>query len=110
MSELSGLERVCIETVAQRHWPHLVIDGLQVVGREATGVGLFVSLSDMNGQPLPDGVYEAGGCIIEMDGLPHGLDFAICVSGGYMHHLELVTPGDSWDGVERSWRLVGLDD
>jgi len=104
--QLSPLERECVRVVVAAHWPDLNLDGLVVTSRENTGVGRFVRLRDTNQQPLQDGVYEAGGRVVEMEGLPLGLDFALCVSGGHLDHLELVAPGASWDGVDRPWKMV----
>lgn len=103
---LSPLERECIRVVARRHWPDLALDGLVVMSREFTGVGKYIGLQDRNLQSLQDGVYEAGGRTVVMEGLPLGLDFAVCVSNGQLDHLELVAPGSSWDGLERPWRIV----
>lgn len=104
--QLSPLEKECIRVVATAHWPDIALHGLVVMSRENTGVGRFIRLHDENQQSLKDGVYEAGGRMVEMEGLPLGLDFAVCVSDGRLDHLELVAPGASWDGVERPWRML----
>lgn len=107
MSEhLSPLERECVRVVAAAHWPDLSLDGLVVRSRENTGVGRFVGILDRNQQLLPDGVYEAAGRVVEMEGLPLGLDFALCVCDGHLDHLELVSPGAAWDGIDRPWRML----
>jgi hypothetical protein len=105
--ELTPLERACVEAVASVHWPAIQLDKLRVTSREDTGVGCYVNLVDGHHQSLPDGVFESGGRIVEMEGLAFGLDFALCVSGGQLHHLELVSPGPGgWDGIERPWKVV----
>lgn len=104
--QLSPLERECIRVVVAAHWPELALDGVVAINRENTGVGRFVRIEDRNLQTLKDGVYEAGGRMVEMEGLPLGLDFAVCVSDGHLDHLEIVAPGASWDGVERPWRML----
>src|SRR5262245_31622302 len=107
-SELTPLERTCIELVASEHWPKIRLDGLRVTRRENTGVGCYVHLEDTNQQVLPDGTYETGQRAIEMEGVPLGLDFAVAVSSSHIHHLELVTASaDGWDGVEREWKVIG---
>ena len=105
--ELTSLERTCIETVAFVHWPDLRLDGIHVARREFTGIGAYIYLEDSHGQCLVDGVYEAGGRMIEMEGLRFGLDFALCVTSSRLDHIELVAPGSTgWDGVTRPWRLL----
>lgn len=106
-TQLTALERVCIETVVAVHWPQFEVAGLRVINRDNTGVGRYVYLLDANQQRLPDGVYEAGGRIIEMQGLPLGLDFALTVESGRLDFLEIVAPGSGgWDGSERPWQLL----
>lgn len=105
-TQLTPLERACIETVVAVHWPQFKIDGLKVTSRENTGVGRYVYLVDSNQQQVPDGVYEAGGRVIEMQGLRLGLDFALTVDSSRLGLLEIVAPGSSgWEGVERPWKL-----
>jgi hypothetical protein len=107
-SELTPLERTCIELVASEHWPTLRLDGLRVTRRENSGVGRYVYLEDTNRQVLPDGTYETSQRAIEMEGLPLGLDFAIAVLSSHIHHLEIVTAStEGWDGVERGWKVIG---
>ena len=106
-TKLTELERACLETIAAVHWPSLKLDGLMVGRRENTGVGRFVYLLDSCEQDVPDGVYEAGGRVIEMEGLRFGLDFALTATGNRLDLLEIVAPGSAgWDGVERPWRML----
>jgi hypothetical protein len=106
-TELTPLERACVELVASEHWPDFRLDGLRVTRRENTGVGRYVHLEDLNQQGLVDGTYETRERAIDMDGLRFGLDFAVAVLSSRIDHLELVTAGsDGWDGVEREWRIV----
>jgi hypothetical protein len=104
---LTPLERACIEAVVHVHWPQFKIEALRVANRENTGVGQYVYIIDLNQQQLPDGVFEAGGRMIEMEGLHLGLDFALTVETGQLQFLELIAPGSGgWDGVERPWKLL----
>lgn len=106
-SELTPLERRCLELVFAEHWPGFRVDGIRATKRENTGVGRFTFLADSNHHVLKDGVYETRGHSIEMEGLSLGLDFAVGVLSSRVDHLELVTPGrDGWDGVERPWQLL----
>lgn len=106
-TSLTALERACVETIVAEHWPSLKLGDVTVIRREDTGVGKYVYLVDSGEQEVPDGVYEAGGRVIEMDGLQLGLDFALTVTGNRLDLLEIVTPGSSgWDGVERPWRML----
>ena len=106
-SELTPLERACVELVAKEHWPEFRIDGLRVTKRENTGVGRYVHMEDLHEQHLVDGVYETRERAVEMEGVKLGLDFAIAVQSSRIVHLELVTAGsDGWDGVEREWTIV----
>lgn len=104
---LTALERACVEAIVCAHWPALRLDGLTAARREYTGVGSYVYLVDVHEQDLPDGVYEAGSRMVEMQGLRFGLDFAVTVTGQRMDFLEIVAPGPvGWDGVERPWRML----
>jgi hypothetical protein len=106
-TELTPLERACVELVAREHWPGFRLDGLRVTRRENTGVGGYVHLEDLNQQDLVDGIYETRERAIDMEGVRLGLDFAVAVLSSRIDHLELVTAGsDGWDGVERKWRIV----
>jgi hypothetical protein len=104
---LSPLERTLVELVAAEHWPGFRVERLQVVRREDTGVGRYVYFEDLDAQPLTDGTYAAEGRIVEMQGIRNGLFFVIEVSSSRINYLELVTCGsDTWDGMERDWRVV----
>ena len=106
-TELSPLERACVELVASEHWSGFRLDGLRVTRRENTGVGRYVHLEDLNQQDLADGTYETRERAIDMEGVRLGLDFAVAVLSSRIDHLELVTAGsDGWDGVEREWRII----
>jgi hypothetical protein len=106
-TELTPLERACVELVAREHWPDFRLDGLRVMRRENTGVGRYVELEDLNQQDLVDGTYETRERAIDMEGVRLGLDFAVAVLSSRINHLELVTAGsDGWNGVEREWRIV----
>jgi hypothetical protein len=106
-TELTPLERACVELIASEHWAGFRLDGLRVMMRENTGVGRYVHLNDLNQQDLVDGTYETRERAIDMAGLPLGLDFAVAVLSSRINHLELVTAGsDGWDGIEREWRIV----
>lgn len=104
---LSPLEVAIVERVAAQNWPGFRVEHLRVRRREDTGVGRYVYFEDGDEQPLTDGSYAAGERYVEMEGIRHGLFFVIEVSSSRIHYLELVTcDGDSWDGVERPWRIV----
>lgn len=106
-SELTLLERTCVELVAGEHWPNFRFDGLRVTSRENTGVGRYVYFEDLHQQTLPDGVYETRERAIEMEGLKLGLDFAVTVESFRIVNLELVTAdAGGWDGVERAWKVI----
>lgn len=106
-SELTPLERTCVELVAKEHWPDFRPDRLRVTRREDTGVGRYVHIEDLHEQHLADGVYETSERAIEMEGMKLGLDFAVAVQSSRIAHLELVTAGsDGWDGVEREWKVI----
>lgn len=104
---LSPLERTLVELVAAEHWPGFHVGRLQVTRREDTGVGRYVHFEDLAAQPLTDGTYAAEGRRVEMQGIRSGLFFVIDVSSSRINYLELVTCGsDTWDGVERNWKVV----
>ncbi|MBK9712362.1 MAG: hypothetical protein IPO81_13735 [Kouleothrix sp.] len=104
---LTPLERALIELVAAENWPGFRIDGLYVKKRENTGVGRYTSLEDSHKQQLNDGDYGAQGWLLEMEGIKHGLGFVVNVSAGAINYLEIAVYGnESWDGVERIWKLV----
>lgn len=104
---LSPLERAVVEFVATRHWPGFRVDEVAVSRREDTGVGRYIYFEDEGDQPLVDGSYSADGHFIEMEGIPNGIFFVIEVSNSRISYLELVTCGnDSWDGVERGWKIA----
>jgi hypothetical protein len=104
---LSPLEQAVVKAVAGEHWPEFRIDCLRVKQRENTGVGRYVHFEDQCNQVLADGSYGAEGRVVEMQGIEGPLYFAIEVSASRIEYLELVTGGrDSWDGIERSWRIV----
>ena len=104
---LTPLESAVIQLVADEHWPGFRWDALDVTRRESTGVGRYTHFVDRSRQPLIDGSYAAGGHFVEMDGVPNGLFFTIEVANGSIAYLEIVSCGaDSWDGVERAWRIA----
>lgn len=106
-SYLSPLEQAVVEVVAQDNWPGFRVDCLRVKRRENTGVGRYVHFEDLGNQVLVDGSYGSRGRIVEMQGIQNGLYFVIEVSSSQIEYLELVTGGnDSWDGIERPWKIV----
>lgn len=103
---LSSLERTIVEIVAKENWSAFRVECLRVKKREDTGVGRYVHFEDTCEQTLVDGTYGAQGRIVEMEGIKRGLYFVIEVSSSRIDYLELVTGGDdSWDGVEREWKI-----
>jgi hypothetical protein len=106
-SELTPLERACVELVAKEHWPEFRVDKLRVTSRENTGVGRYVDIEDLHHQKLVDGVYQTRQHVIEMEGVELGLDFAVDVNLSQINFLELVTAStNGWDGVEREWKVI----
>lgn len=104
---LSPLEQAVVEVVAKENWPGFRVDCLRVKKREDTGVGRYVHFEDLCDQALVDGSYGAQGRVVEMHGIEGGLYFVIEVSSSRIEYLELVTGGsDSWDGIERQWRIA----
>jgi hypothetical protein len=104
---LTPMERAIIQLVADQHWPAYRLDQLEVSRREHTGVGRYTHFVDHAQQAIPDGTYGADAHFVDMDGIPNGLFFVVEVEGSRISYLEVVTAGaDSWDGVERSWRIV----
>lgn len=104
---LSALEKAAIALTASEHWPGFIVEGLEVIRRENTGAGRYVYIKDTNDQSLVDGTYSAQFRMIEMDRIRNGLGFVIDVSSSRINYLELFTFGnETWDGVEREWRIV----
>lgn len=104
---LSPLELAIVELVASEKWRGFNPEHLRVLRREDTGVGRYVYFEDQKSQDLADGSYAAGTKFVEMEGIRYGLFFEIVVTNSRIDYLELVTcGGDSWDGVERHWRIV----
>jgi len=54
---LSPLERACLKLVAEYNWPTIQLDGVKVIRREYTGVGVYIYLEDLSGQCVSDGEY-----------------------------------------------------
>ena len=107
MAFLTPLERELVELVAAENWDGFRTDGLRVVRRENTGAGRYTYFEDEYKQYLHDGTYGAQGKLLEMDEVKCGLAFVIDVSAGSINYLEIAVYGnESWDGVERAWRLV----
>ena len=82
-------------------------DEIDVVSRENTGAGRFTELNckvkTLLSQPCGPDIK------IEMEGLRHGLGCLMFFEDGVPSSLELHIWGDdSWDGVERPWRIVPL--
>ena len=103
---LSPLEHAVVEVIARENWPGFRVDCLRVKKREETGVGRYVHFEDICNQALVDGSYGAQGRVVEMQGIEGGLYFVIEVSSSRIEYLELATGGsDSWDGIERQWRI-----
>jgi len=88
------------------HFLGFRIDELEVTKRECTGVGRYTHFVERAKQHLPDGSYAACTRFIKMEGVPNGLFFTVEVVNSGISHLEIVSCGaDSWDGVERAWRI-----
>jgi hypothetical protein len=99
--QLTALEQACLSAILDANWPELATEGIVVVSRRNTGVGRYTQLFDRHARVLKDGSYGANYRIVEMESLAFGLDFQLLVAAGRTNLLEIVTPGDAWDGVER---------
>ena len=103
----SPLERAVIDLVATKYWPAFRGDDVAVVSRKDTGVGRYTYFVDRSEQALVDGTYGVSGRYVEMEGIPNGLFFVLEVRNSRIASMELVTcGGDSWDGVERAWKIA----
>ena len=106
-SHLSPLEHALIQLVASENWGGFRIDALQVRRRENTGAGRYTYLEDGHRQALPDGTYSSQGKLLQMEGVKDGLAFVVDVSEGLINYLEIAVYGnETWDGVERAWKIV----
>lgn len=104
---LSPLEQAVVNAVARENWPGFRVECLRVKKREQTGVGRYVYFEDLCNQALIDGYYGVQGRSVEIQGIEGGIYFVIDVFISRINYLELVTGGsDTWDGVERYWRIV----
>jgi hypothetical protein len=105
--DMTPLESAVIQLVADRNWPGFNLGLLRVTKRECTGVGRYTHFAGLDGQRLTDGSYGADAHFIEMECVPSGLFFTVEVVHGSVSYLEIVSSGaDSWDGVERPWRIA----
>ena len=110
-SRLTAMERAILERVAAENWPGYDVDRVRVERRKFTGVGKFVHLTPVPGSALPDGVDSAGKGALDMLGIRHSLFFSVLVKNGSPYYLEIATCGDeSWDGAEREFRFLEMDD
>jgi hypothetical protein len=104
---LTPLERAILRVVADHNWPQFVVDHVDAVRREDTGVGRYTHLLDHAEQPIPDGSYGAADHFVQMDGVPGGLFFIVEVANSRVAYIEIVSSGgDAWDGVERAWTIA----
>ena len=84
-------------------------DEVEVLRRENTGGGRYVDLSttDLPRRPLTESMLL--NVLIEMEGLPNGLQAFGWLESGRLVQLEFCVIGRvSWDGVERPWRIVSV--
>ena len=104
---LTPLEKAVLRVVADRNWPEFQVEQVDVARREHTGVGRYTHLVDHAEQPIPDGSYGVDARFIEMEGVPGGLFFVVEVAHSRVAYIEIVSSGpDTWDGVERPWKIV----
>jgi hypothetical protein len=82
---------------------------INVVGRENSGAGRFVTLESARmvseksrTLDLPPGHPD----MIAMDGVPDGLGFVVFLNDGRLDFLELYTVVGDWDGEERPWKMI----
>jgi hypothetical protein len=107
MEPLTQMERTILELVSAENWPGFRLDGIVVVRRENTGAGRFTYLQDLNRQPLQDGTYGAQERLLELEGVRDGAAFVVDVTNNTIGHIEIAVYGnESWDGVERGWRIM----
>jgi hypothetical protein len=104
---LTQMERTILELVSAENWPGFRTDGVVVVRRENTGAGRFTYLQDLNHQLLQDGTYGVQERLLELEGVRDGAAFVVDVTSKTVRHIEIATYGnESWDGVERGWRIA----
>lgn len=82
-------------------------ESVRVRSRRNTGAGRLVELECPAPISLKNGYYDLGYCSLEMEGVSDGLMVVVAIEGGRLTDLEIATYGpESWDGEERSWKLV----
>lgn len=88
--------------------PHLPL--LIVKDRTYTGVGLYVNfgyVEETNVSSLEDAVLSTDELIL-LPTLKNGLNYEVDISAGKINYIELVSIGESWDGIleNYSWLRV----
>ena len=82
-------------------------DRLRVRRRENTGSGRYVDLHSIDMTRIDDGYLDLSGRFIEMAGVPNGLMAVARIKDHRVREIEISVYGkDSWDGEERTWKIV----
>lgn len=80
---------------------------IKVSARQNTGAGRLTKLEANAEVTCPDSYLDMGGKFIEMEGIPNGLMAIVSIANSTLDQLEIAVYGnDSWDGEERSWKIV----
>ena len=104
---MSPLERALLELVAAENWSGFRVDTLRVKQRQDTGAGRYTYLEDDQRQALLNGTYTAQGKLLQIEGVKDGMAFMVDVANGIINYLEIAVYGnESWNGVERAWKIV----
>lgn len=87
---------------------------LNVIEREATGVGMFIRFSYLNldGITFEDQYKNTGLASnhnIQLNNLEFGLAYEIGITDSKIDFIELVTYGEDWDGTYNAFKIEKLN-
>jgi hypothetical protein len=90
------------------------ISKLNVVEREATGVGMFIRFTylDSNGIDLDNRYLNTGLATdhnIQLNNLEFGLAYEVGITNSKIDFIELVTYGEDWDGTYDTFKIEKLN-
>jgi hypothetical protein len=111
MENLNSFELEIVTRLSEKYPVlRLHIPVLRVESRESTGVGMFVNLSyeDRTDIPKLDDSLAAISTNenIHIPSLEYGLGYEVVLTHGWLELLEIITYGESWDGVYDDYSFV----